>query len=114
MDEAKILLTAKMAHEVNRIWCAHLGEDQPTWENAPEWQHESAKAGVRAALTGSTPEKQHIAWLEDKLANGWSYGPVKDANLKTHPCMTPYQYLPREQQIKDLLFTRVVQMMLEA
>ena len=34
---------AKVAHETNRSFCQTLGDwSQPTWENAPDWQKESA------------------------------------------------------------------------
>ena len=38
---------AKVAHEVNRAYCEALGDtSQLSWEDAPEWQKASARAGV--------------------------------------------------------------------
>jgi hypothetical protein len=48
------------------------------------------------------------AWCRSKVADGWVFGPVKDADAKTHPCLVPYDALPREQQRKDALFVAVV------
>ena len=101
---------ARMCHEVNRGVCTVLGETQPSWEEAPEWQKESAIRGVEAIQNGlaRTPEETHNAWCRDKVADGWNYGAVKDAEAKTHPCLVPYHELPPGQRLKDVLFMTVV------
>lgn len=101
---------ARVCHEVNRSYCQALGDiSQPTWENAPDWQRESARMGVDLHLSGNFgPEASHISWVNQKLADGWSYGPVKDLAKKEHPCLVPFAELPREQQAKDFIFRAVV------
>ncbi|MDR6886140.1 MULTISPECIES: RyR domain-containing protein [Variovorax] len=102
---------AQVAHEVNRAYCASLGDTtQPAWADAPDWQRASAVAGVDMHLASpdATPEESHISWFEQKLADGWVYGEVKDAEKKEHPCMRPYEELPAEQKAKDYLFRGVV------
>jgi hypothetical protein len=38
---------AKVCHEVNRAYCASLGDtSQAAWEDAPQWQRDSAVVGV--------------------------------------------------------------------
>ncbi len=59
--------------------------------------------GAALALTGSTAQEQHEAWLIEKDRTGWKYGAVKDPVLKTHPCMVPYDELPEAQRKKDHL-----------
>jgi hypothetical protein len=54
------------------------------------------------------PEASHISWMTQKVADGWKYGEVKDAEAKTHPCIRPFAELPREQQAKDFIFRAVV------
>lgn len=108
MDRKQI---ARVAHEINRAYCASLGDaSQPAWEDAPEWQQGSALAGVdmHLAKPDATPEQSHESWLAQKLAEGWKYGPVKDAEKKEHPCCVPYAELPAEQKAKDYLFRSVV------
>jgi hypothetical protein len=103
---------ARMAHEVNRAYCAALGDhSQVPWEEAPLWQKDSAIAGVKAQwyVREPNPALSHEGWLAHKIADGWTYGPVKDAERKTHPCMVPYAELPPEQRAKDVLFVAVVQ-----
>lgn len=102
---------AQVAHEVNRAYCASQGDiSQPAWADAPEWQRNSALAGVdmHLAKPDATPEDSHISWFESKLADGWVYGDVKDPEKKEHPCMLPYEQLPTEQKAKDYLFRGVV------
>lgn len=102
---------ARVAHEVNRVYCASIGDhSQPAWEDAPQWQKESAIAGVDFHLANpdATPENSHESWLAQKQADGWKFGPVKDPEKKEHPCFVPYLELPVEQRSKDYLFRGVV------
>jgi len=103
-------MIAKVCHEVNRVYCSSVGDNsQVTWDQAPEWQKESARAGVQFALNGSTPEGLHKAWCEFKQNDGWVFGPVKDPEKKTHPCLVDYADLPPEQKVKDYLFQAIVE-----
>ena len=45
---------------------------------------------------------EHIRWMQEKLANGWVYAPVRDNEKKHHPCLVPYEQLPPEEQQKDI------------
>ncbi len=104
---------AMVCHEVNRAYCQAMGDmSQPSFEDAPEWQVNSALAGVVLHLCGDFgPEASHKSWLEQKLAEGWTYGPVKDPVAKTHPCIVSFEMLPKEQRAKDYLFRAVVHSM---
>ncbi len=101
---------ARTCHEVNRAYCVGLGDDsQGSWEEAPDWQKDSARTGVIAKLqTQLTPAEGHAAWMEHKIANGWVYGEEKDEEKKTHPCLVSYESLPVAQQAKDMLFHTVI------
>ena len=102
---------AKVAHEVNRAFCASLGDmSQLDWENSEQWVREAALAGVQSIIEDPTmtPERLHKSWLREKTESGWVYGPVKDARLKQHPCMIAYESLPVEQRSKDYIFVAVV------
>jgi hypothetical protein len=105
---------AFVCHEVNRAYCRTLGDQsQKPWNEAEPWQRESAIKGVefRLAHLSAPPSAQHDAWTADKLADGWKFGPVKDAEKKEHPCLVPFDQLPAEQQAKDFLFGYVVHAM---
>ena len=107
----KILVIAQVAHAINAAYCLSLGDtSQVAWEEAPEWQQKSAIAGVEMHLANpdATPEQSHESWLAAKLADGWTYGEVKDETAKTHPCCLPWDELPATQKSKDYLFRAVV------
>lgn len=102
---------ARVAHEINRAYCAALGDhSQPAWEEAPQWQRDSAINGVEFHIENplADPAASHQNWLDQKVSEGWTYGPVKDADLKEHPCCVPYDDLPVEQKAKDYLFRATV------
>jgi hypothetical protein len=106
-----VTLIAMAAHEANRAYCAALGDlTQLLWDDAPDWQKDSAIAGVNMHLANpdATPEDSHASWLAEKVAAGWIYGPVKDADKKEHPCCVPYAELPEAQKAKDYIFRGVV------
>lgn len=112
----KFLLAARVAHEVNRAYCAATGDlSQPAWDDAPDWQRDSAINGVHfhVAHPDSAPSDSHENWMREKVADGWVYGPVKDPDLKQHPCMVPYDQLPEAQRVKDYLFIAVVRAVTE-
>lgn len=105
------LWIAQLAHEVNRAYCEALGDtSQVPWHEAPQWQKDSAVDGVLFILDNenATPEESHQNWLKGKLADGWTFGPVKDEAKKEHPCCVTYTALPESQRAKDHIFRAVV------
>lgn len=103
---------AKVCHEVNRAYCRATGDDsQPAWENAPNWQRDSAINGVKFKISnpGATAEDMHQSWCDQKLKEGWRVGPVKNPETKEHPCLVDYDQLPESQRMKDYLFSAVVE-----
>lgn len=108
-DLNEVVLAARTAHEVNRVYCEGLGDyTQAAWQNAPDWQRTSAINGVKGVIAGNTPEQSHESWLKEKTETGWKYGPVKDPEKKEHPCFVPYSDLPAAQRYKDTLFVTAV------
>lgn len=102
---------ARLCHAANLAICEAAGDQsQKPWHDAEPWQRESAELGVRFCLNHplASPSDQHEAWTADKLDDGWTYGPTKDADAKTHPCLVPYNELPLEQRIKDYVFMSIV------
>lgn len=102
---------ARMAHEANAAYCRMIGDfSQPRWNDAPEWQKKSSLNGVHFIIENPTagPEASHDNWYAQKLEEGWHYGPKKDPERKTHPCMVPFHQLPFEQRAKDCIFGAVV------
>ena len=119
MSDIQTLLVhaaARAAHEANRTLQIIQEEDyiSPCWDETDENIKESAYDGVRKVLENPdiTPRQLHENWIAFKLNDGWSYGPERIDVLKQHPCMCPYDDLPKEQRNKDAMFQAVVRAVL--
>ena len=115
MTSEQILQIAVMCHQTNKSWCEINGDyTQKNWEEAEQWQRDSAIAGVNFRLNEpqAGPAVQHNAWMADKLEDDWVFGEVKNVALKTHPCIVPYTELPEFQKKKDALFIGIVNALL--
>ncbi len=102
---------ARVCHETNRAYCQALGDNsQPTWEEAPQWQKDSAVNGAMFHINnpGAGPDHSHVEWMKQKIDEGWVYGPEKKPEIKQHPCIVPYDDLPVEQKAKDYIFRSLV------
>lgn len=102
---------ARVCHEAIRGCCEAIGDTtQKAWDEAEQWQRDSAVRGVEYAQANPAAPAcaQHEAWLADKLKDGWKHGPMKDPAKKEHPCCVPYDQLPETERLKDALFKAVV------
>lgn len=43
----------------------------------------------------------HEVWAEARVREGWSYGPERNDQFKTHPCLVPYEALPESEKEYD-------------
>lgn len=43
----------------------------------------------------------HEVWSETRIQQGWTYGEQRNDELKTHPCLVPYDELPEEEKEYD-------------
>ncbi len=116
MGSDMLWLIAKLCHEVNRQFCAGVTQDfsHKPWDDAPAWQRQSVYSGVVHYLEnpGLTPEQSHQAWLDYKVADGWTFGNTKNAAAKTHPNLVPFAQLHIHERAKDALFTAICKTML--
>lgn len=46
-------------------------------------------------------ENTHDVWAQQRLAEGWTYGPRRDDARKQHPCLAPYAELPEAEKEYD-------------
>lgn len=107
-------LIASICHDANRALCIATGDlSQALWGDAPAWQRSSAIDGVEFLLERpeSGDSALHENWWAGKLKDGWTYGPVKDPEAKTHPCLVRFVDLPLAQKAKDRLFVAIVRSM---
>ena len=93
---------------------SHYDEIIPRWGDLDESGKKWARDGVRRGFEHGLflrAEDNHQHWMEQKAADGWVYGPVKDQIAKTHPAMVPYDQLPQREKHKDALFSSIAQAM---
>ena len=43
----------------------------------------------------------HEVWAETRINQGWTYGEQRNDELKTHPCLIPYEELSEEEKEYD-------------
>lgn len=43
----------------------------------------------------------HEVWSEARIQQGWTYGEQRNDELKTHPCLVPYEELPESEKEYD-------------
>ena len=53
------------------------------------------------ALGEKIAENVHENWAQCRMAEGWSYGEVRDDAAKTTPCLVPYEQLPESEKAYD-------------
>ena len=48
----------------------------------------------------------HELWAQERLREGWRYGPERDDSRKTTPVMVPYEQLPDSEKYYDRVMAR--------
>ena len=43
----------------------------------------------------------HEVWAQNRISQGWSFGEVRNDELKQHPCLIPYEDLSEEEKLYD-------------
>lgn len=54
-------------------------------------------------LTEAIAENAHDIWARARMDEGWTYGPVRNDDLKQHPDLVPYSQLPDSEKEYDRL-----------
>lgn len=52
-------------------------------------------------LTEKIAENVHDVWAVGRIEQGWTYGPERNDELKTTPCLVPYSKLPDSEKDYD-------------
>ncbi len=50
----------------------------------------------------------HEVWAKKRLEDGWQYGPSRNDEAKTHPCLVPYDQLPESEKDYDRIMVEQV------
>ena len=54
-------------------------------------------------LTELIAKNTHDIWAQQRISDGWQYGPQREDSLKQHPCLIPYEDLPDSEKEYDRL-----------
>ena len=52
-------------------------------------------------LTEEMARNVHDVWSAGRIADGWTWGPVRDDAKKEHPCLVPYEELQESEKEYD-------------
>ena len=72
-----------------------------TYTPAPQDTSGITLSSELLALAEAMAENVHEVWAERRIAEGWTYGPVRDDAKKQTPCLVPYAELPEEEKEYD-------------
>ena len=53
------------------------------------------------ALVEDMAKNVHEVWAQNRIQQGWIYGPERNDTLKHHPCMVAYEELPEQEREYD-------------
>ena len=53
------------------------------------------------ALVEEMAKNVHELWSDNRIKQGWTYGLHRNDQLKTHPCLIPYEELSEEEKRYD-------------
>lgn len=52
-------------------------------------------------LSETIAKNVHEVWAQNRMAEGWTYGPVRDDAKRQTPCLVPYEELPESEKAYD-------------
>lgn len=73
----------------------------PTYEPKPLDTSDVQLSEELDELAESLAKNVHEVWSANRIAEGWTYGQVRDDVRKTHPCLIPYEDLPESEKDYD-------------
>jgi hypothetical protein len=52
-------------------------------------------------LTEALAKNTHEVWAQERMAQGWRFGPARNDQRKEHPSLIPYEQLPEKEKVYD-------------
>lgn len=103
---------ARVCHEANRAVTFIIKDVpmQPPWDEEDTLVKATTINGVEFLLKNpdAPPGASHNQWMERKLADGWTWGAVKNMEAREHPALVHFDELPEDVKRKDVLFCSIV------
>ena len=53
------------------------------------------------ALAEAISKNVHEVWAQNRMNEGWTFGPVRDDEKRQTPCLVPYEQLSEEEKAYD-------------
>jgi voltage-gated potassium channel Kch len=130
---------ARRIHEYRRGMARAEGSDIPTWEELSAAEQESSRAqardipvklrklGYKIVPADDTRDVEHrlseqdietltrddhLRWWKNRIAEGWTYGDVRDDAQKRHPNMRPFDQLAPDDPEKVRILLRALPQLL--
>ena len=98
-----------LAYRLDQAYCAELGQPQEPLEELTPEHCATLRYAVEFYWGGAhTAEEAHAAWVDRKIAAGWSWSAVKQEAQKKHPRLVSWSALAPEQRMRYVLFRAVV------
>jgi RyR domain len=89
-------MASAMPIETSEVWGEHLVyRPEPIDTSAIVLDEDLTR--VAELLAKNT----HDVWAQERVADGWQYGPARDDARKQHPCLVPYEELPESEKEYD-------------
>jgi len=106
---------AQISYETARAWSRVTGGERlPSWGSLSD--REKRRAISDAERLRPPPEatlaEWHAARVAEMKADKWVYGEKKDTDRKVHPCLVPFEDLPRSEIVKIGLFIKLTRSLL--
>lgn len=116
MTKKETLQIAKNAYQVVRAFEASSNKVKiskiPTFNKLSDIQKDHLCKAVEMLKSNERmyASSIHDSWINNMIANGWTYGEEFSEESKTHPDMIDYRSLPPLQRAKDKLFNETVRL----
>jgi RyR domain-containing protein len=100
---------AEFVYEAARLQAAAVNapvQPEPWWDREPAFRQQFLDVIEMMCSPDrkTSPEELHYDWVDAYLNMGWTYGPVRDPVMKTHPDMIAFHELGKLEQDKDSVF----------
>ena len=59
-------------------------------------------------VTEDVARAVHAAWMDARIAEGWTYGPKRNDETKQSPCLVPYDELSESEKAYDFITAKAV------
>jgi voltage-gated potassium channel Kch len=81
--------------EANRAQADHIGQKlaRVGCDIAPMAAYDTTRFEFNDAEVELMARMEHDRWIEWRRSHGWTYGPVRDDEKKTHPSLVPWESL---------------------